>query len=110
MTEQRSDVFKFYSAMDIMIFPSLFEAFPVSLIEAQASSLPCLVSSAVTSEIKQNENVRFLSLDESRSAWADAAFDLISIDRFSLSNKKLIENFDIKKVSKSLQKYYSERL
>ncbi len=110
LTNQRSHVFKCYTAMDIMIFPSLFEAFPVSLIEAQASSLPCLVSSAVTSETKQNDNVRFLSLNDSPDSWAGAAFDLIGVDRFSVSNKRLIENFDIKKVSLSLQKYYSERL
>lgn len=110
LTDQRSDVFKFYSAMDIMIFPSLFEAFPVSLVEAQASCLPCLVSSAVTDGTKQNENVRFMSLNEPAEIWANAAFDLMQKDRFSVSNKNLVDNFDINKVCKTLQKYYSERM
>lgn len=39
------------AAMDAFVFPSLWEGLPVTLIEAQAAGLRCLVSSAVTKEV-----------------------------------------------------------
>jgi glycosyltransferase involved in cell wall biosynthesis len=43
----RSDIHALLCAADAFVFPSLFEGFPVSVIEAQASGLTCLVSSNV---------------------------------------------------------------
>jgi glycosyltransferase involved in cell wall biosynthesis len=44
---QRSDVPAWLSAADVFLLPSLFEGLPVSLAEAQAAGLPCLVSDRV---------------------------------------------------------------
>lgn len=38
-------------AMDIFLFPSLYEGLPVALIEAQAAALPCLISNRITEEV-----------------------------------------------------------
>lgn len=105
---QRADVYKFYSALDIMIFPSLHEALPLSLIETQSAQLPCLISDSVTKDVKANENVRFLSLDKSPEEWAQAAFDLLKNDRLSVSTDVLKSNFNIENICKELQKLYSE--
>lgn len=37
-------------AMDVFLFPSLFEGLPVVLIEAQAAGLPCVISGRITKE------------------------------------------------------------
>lgn len=49
-TGQREDVAELLQTMDIFCLPSRFEGFPISLVEAQASGLPCLVSDRITSE------------------------------------------------------------
>ena len=103
---QRNDVNKILQAMDIMIFPSLFEALPVSLIEAQASKLPCLISDAVTTEVKFNDNVDFMGLDCSAEQWANRAFDLLDIDRNSITTEELAEVYDIHSVCKKLETFY----
>ena len=47
---QRNDVPALLQAMDVFCLPSRFEGLGIVLIEAQASGLPCLVSSAVPDE------------------------------------------------------------
>ena len=37
-------------AMDVLLFPSLFEGLPVTVLEAQAAGLPCLISDVITRE------------------------------------------------------------
>jgi glycosyltransferase involved in cell wall biosynthesis len=37
-------------AMDILLLPSRFEGIPLTLLEAQAAGLPCLISDVVTTE------------------------------------------------------------
>lgn len=104
---QRSDINGILQAMDIMIFPSLFEALPVSLIEAQASSLPCLISDAVTADVKFNENVDFMPLSEPAKKWAAKAFELLDMNRESVSVEKLKNNYDINMVAAQLDEIYS---
>ena len=102
----RSDIPDLLSAMDVFVFPSLFEALPIAPIEAQAAKLPCLISDSVTGEIRQNENVEFLSLNESVSTWAAKAISLSKEDRLSVSRDNLIAMYDINKVVKKLEKIY----
>lgn len=59
-----SDVWKYLSAMDVFVLPSLFEGLPVVLVEAQASGLSCVVSANVTRETALSDKVQFIGLDE----------------------------------------------
>lgn len=68
----RSDTPRLYSAFDVFLLTSLFEGLPISLIEAQTSGLPCLVSDAVTTEANI-VNTRYLSIKATPSVWVDAA-------------------------------------
>lgn len=47
----QKDPAPFYSAMDVFAFPSLWEGLPLTLVEAQYSGLPCVVSENVTKEV-----------------------------------------------------------
>lgn len=50
---------EWYSAIDILVMPSLFEGFPMSAVEAQVSGLPCVLSKTISGEVAINDNVSF---------------------------------------------------
>ena len=66
----RSDVNKILSVFDVFLFPSLWEGFPITLIEAQAAKLPCFVSDTVNHEVKLTNLVTFISLEQNAEEWA----------------------------------------
>lgn len=72
----RPDIADLMQGMDAFIFPSLHEGLPVTLVEAQASGLPCLVSDTVSREVKLTNCIEFVSLDTPVSIWASRLLEL----------------------------------
>lgn len=68
----KKDVYKFYSVADIFILPSLFEGFPVSVVEAQASGLLTYVSTKIPKEVIISDRVKRLSLSEDEKTWSNS--------------------------------------
>lgn len=60
------------SASDIVLFPSLFEGLPISLVEAQCNGLPIVCSDSVTQEVALMDNFQFLSLSAPDDEWVAA--------------------------------------
>lgn len=71
----RADVHRILlGAMDVFVFPSLWEGMPLSLVEAQAANLPCFVSDVVSKESDiVPAMIHRLSLHQSAADWASAA-------------------------------------
>lgn len=69
----RADIERFYAAMDVFAMPSLFEGLPVTLVEAQASGLPCIISQAVTREADLTGRAVYLPIGaQDTERWAAA--------------------------------------
>ena len=69
---RRSDVPELLCAMDVFVFPSLYEGLSVTAIEAQCAGLPCIASSALAEETAVMENFLRIPLEKSPGFWADA--------------------------------------
>ncbi|MCR5756243.1 MAG: glycosyltransferase family 1 protein [Acetatifactor sp.] len=69
---ETKEVERYLQAMDVLVMPSLHEGFPVSLVEAQAAGLSCVISDVISREVDMTGLVRFVSLTESPVAWADS--------------------------------------
>ena len=68
-----NDVYNYYKLMNLIIFPSRYEGLPGTIVEAQASGVPSLISTAITDSVGVTSLVRFLGLDESADKWAEDA-------------------------------------
>jgi len=82
LTGMRSDVPSLLAAMDAYVFPSEFEGLGLSLVEAQAAGLRCVVSDVVPREADVlPARVRRLPLRAGVGAWAAAVRELLRMPR-----------------------------
>lgn len=72
----RKDVSGLLSAFDVFLFPSFYEGMPNTVIEAQATGLPCLISDTITKECNLCNSVIFKSLEDSAEDWAASIIQL----------------------------------
>lgn len=108
-TGVRKDIPELLCAMDVFLFPSLFEGFPVSLVEAQSSDLPCVVSDTFSKTAIVSDRVKILSLNEASNAWADAIADTdAGKSRRDNSQLMIDSGLDIKANVEWLQRVYLE--
>lgn len=100
----RSDIPALLSAMDVFVFPSLFEGMPNTVIEAQTNGLPCLIADTITKQAKQTDLVHFMSLNQSAKEWAEEIlqFDTIKTleNRFKATIQMRKSGYDIKDTAK----------
>lgn len=110
LTGIRSDVPELLQAMDVFVFPSLYEGLPVTMVEAQASGLPCLISDKVPIECKITEAVQQVSLTESPEIWAERAIEAARLPRKNTYEEIRAAGYDIVENAKRLQKMYEEMM
>ena len=110
MTGVVDDVYKYLQAIDVVLMPSFNEGLPVSLVEAQANGLPCVVSDRVPREADVTGNVDFLPLEV--DVWADclASKKKQGVARYADAVKRVRNaGYDIKIASKELEEWYLKK-
>lgn len=105
----RSDIPQLLMAVDAFLFPSLFEGFPVSLVEAQCTGLPCFVADTVTKEARITDNAQFLPITGQGAAeqWRDCILQTVNgFERRDQSEVLMAAGYDLAHEVKNLEQYY----
>lgn len=107
MTGVRPDVENLLQAMDVFVFPSIYEGLGMVMIEAQANGLMCIASTAIQDEaIMDVRLVERLKLDEGAEQWARVVAKHRNVSRRDCRQTIIGKGFDIRTVAVWLQDYY----
>lgn len=102
----RSDVADLMQAMDVFVFPSLYEGLGIALIEAQAAGLPCVVSDTIPHEAYLTDLVDSESLSAPAEKWAEKILAKRAIPRTDRRAEIAAHGFDITTEAVKLQEFY----
>jgi len=103
----RNDVNALDQAMDVFVFPSLFEGFGIVLIEAQASGLPCIVSPAVPNEARVLQSYVSMNNLDNADSWVNAVENALRYDSSQrYVEHELFDEYNIRKQCKVLEHIY----
>lgn len=94
---------EFYSAMDVLWFPSKKESLGMVAVEAQLSGTPVIISTGVPREVIINENVYQLQYDP--YLWSKKTLELTRMN--SIDEKKFCQ-YDAEKISNEISNIYKE--
>lgn len=98
----RKDVNELLKVLDVFVFPSRFEGLGISLIEAQAAKIPCVVSDKIPSEAIRTDYVQTISLNESKEVWSRYCLKPI----FNATSSGDLMDYEIRNVIEKLEMLY----
>lgn len=105
MLNNRSDIPELMKAMDVFVFPSLFEGLPLSVVEAQVSGLRVVVSNSLTTECFFLPTLITEDLNDTPAEWASAVLDTSLVGDYNSD----ITLFDANKEMLRLEKLYASQ-
>ena len=105
-TGVRNDVANLMQAMDVFVFPSLYEGLGIVLIEAQAAGLPCVVSDTIPREAYLTDLVTAEKLSSSVEKWAEKILKKRDFPRTDRRDEIAAHGFDITTEAVKLQEFY----
>lgn len=103
----RDDVARIMQGFDVLVFPSLHEGIPLTLLEAQASGLPVLASDKVSTEALVLPQCKQMALSEPAGTWAATACAMARAGRVTDCIEALLsEGYEINQSARDLQETY----
>ena len=101
---------EYLMAMDVLVFPSLFEGFPITVIEAEATGLPVVMSDVITHEVDLTALIHRHSLSDSPQDWARTVCEAKNIDRRSQNRFIAESKYNMRTSIKMITNIYQEML
>ncbi|MGM9681682.1 MAG: glycosyltransferase family 1 protein [Eubacteriales bacterium] len=105
----RTDVPDILSASDAFVLSSLWEGLPVTVIEAQANGLYCVVTEGLTEEMNALNMVEYLSLEAPPTEWAKALIKAAQHPRRDTYEEMKSSGYDINTTAPWLQEFYLKK-
>lgn len=98
----RDDANKWYSALDCLLMPSLYEGLPFTLVEAQTAGLPCVVSNTVSDEANLTGLVEYVALNDSIETWSKKVLEACAKERSDTTRQLLYAGYSVEDTVKKV--------
>lgn len=108
-TGVQSNISELLQAMDVFVMPSHYEGLPVTIIEAQTSGLPCVLSANITKEVEIVNNIQWCDISEKPSTWAKKILNVNTEIREDRSDHVIRAGYDILNISQKIQEWYMNK-
>ena len=107
---ERSDVPILLNGFDVFVFPSKFEGLGMTVVEAQANGLPCVISDVIPDEVIVSDIVTKLSLEDTIDNWVKEleSSNIREIERKRYAEIVAESGYGIERISASLKQLYRE--
>ena len=102
----RTNVSEYYQAFDLLIFPSIYEGLPGTVVEAQTSGCKCLISDTITEEVDVTELIERCSLKQSAEKWKEKALQIYPYERSSHVEAVSKAGFSVKEQIRKYEELY----
>lgn len=109
MTGNVANVADYLSAMDVFVFPSLFEGTPLSILEVQANGLPCVISDRVPNDVFLTDLIHPLSLQDPMDAWVDVIFNHARTDTETYNRQLRGSDYAVETAMEKTYRIYEKR-
>ena len=103
----RTDIPRLLQAADIFAFPSRFEGFGITVLEAQAAGLPCIKADTITDDCNVTKLVQSLPLTDPK-AWATAIAAAGHTKKEDQLSAIRASGYDIVTAADKLSRFYLE--
>lgn len=100
----------YYHAMDVFLFPSIFEGLGMVAIEAQVSGLPVVTSVQVPREIEISDNVCFLDLNDKIELWCQNVMNCQRQNREADLDRITNTGYNIALEARKMEDFYTQVL
>ena len=104
---ERADVAAMYCMADAFLLTSFAEGFPMTIVEALASGLPCFISDTITDEFCDYEAVEYCPLQDA-DYWVEALKALPLGKRYDMINRLNDKKLNIETAAEMLSQIYEE--
>lgn len=105
----QTDIATYMKGFDVLLFPSLYEGLPVSIIEAQAAGLLCFLSDTIDKSVDITGNVIFKSLKETSVSWSEKILSSFPYERKNTFDKIVSANYDVNSNIMCLLQLYTSK-
>lgn len=108
MTGNVTNVADYLSAMDVFVFPSLFEGLPLSILEVQANGLPCVISDSVPKDVFLTDLIHPLSLKDPKKQWVDRILTTQRTDSAAYNQMLQQSEYTVEKAMAKVYRIYDK--
>lgn len=110
-TGVRKDIAHVLQCMDVFVMPSISEGFPISALEAEATGVPCVLSTGVPPDVKLFPEMQtvFLPLEE-QTRWVQTILSLADAPKTAWAGKIAQTEYDASKSAEGLTRFYEDKM